>query len=249
MPPCSPLSPNRLASFVVMLGLLLMPVLSASAASSDYVLTQRSHRFGDHYTYISPNGFRLTNPRSGFALTTSSNNWNFYLFNDKNKLSYQTSADRWIHEIAGGGERETMIGQWVKQPKPVSLLGMKASEYKLSGPLETRYLNGKPQISQQVVGATYIIAEDRNLPPKMADLFAVSYGVPNVQGLPLELYYTTYNGDRINRLETYRINRTAVAPQFFNMPSGYKPCESFQTVMFDTQMPSQMIAGSQRATH
>jgi hypothetical protein len=59
-----------------------------------------------------------------------------------------------------------MLGQWVKQPKPVSLLGMKASEYKLSGPLETRYLNGAPQISQQVVGATYIIVEDRNLPPK-----------------------------------------------------------------------------------
>jgi hypothetical protein len=105
MPPSSPLLLKRLGSFVVLLGLLFAPMLSAFAASSDYVLTQRSHRFGDHYTYISPNGFRLTNPRSGFALTTRSNNWNFYLFNEKNRLSYQTSADRWIHEIAGGGER------------------------------------------------------------------------------------------------------------------------------------------------
>jgi hypothetical protein len=94
MPPCSTVSFKRLTSFLVLLGLLLMSVPSAFAASSDYVLTQRSHRFGDHYTYISPNGFRLTNPRTGFALTTSSNNWNFYLFNEKNRLSYQTSADR-----------------------------------------------------------------------------------------------------------------------------------------------------------
>jgi hypothetical protein len=83
----------------------------------------------------------------------------------------------------------------------------------------------------------------------MADLFAVTYGVPNVQGLPLELYYTTYDGDRINRLETYRINRTSVAPQFFNMPVGYKPSDSFQAVMFDTQTSSPMIAGTQRQTH
>jgi hypothetical protein len=149
MPPCPRFSIKLLAPFVVLAGLLLSPVLSAFAASSDYVLTQRSHRFGDHYTYISPNGFRLTNPRTDFALTTRSTNWNFYLFNEKNRLSYQTSADRWIHEIAGGGERETMLGQWVKQPKPVSLLGMKATEYKLSGALETRYLNGAPQVSQR----------------------------------------------------------------------------------------------------
>jgi hypothetical protein len=142
-----------------------------------------------------------------------------------------------------------MLGQWVKQPKPVSLLGMKASEYKLSGPLETRYLNGAPQISQQVVGATYIVVEDRNLPPKLADLFAVTYGVPNVQGLPLELYYTTYNGDRINRLETYRLNCTSVTPQFFNMPPGYKASDSFQAVMFDTQAQAQMIAGNQKQVH
>jgi hypothetical protein len=214
-------------SFFVM-GTTMLPALSVDG---DYVLTQRSLKMGDQYSYLTPYGVRLTNPRSGTSIVSKAPSWDIELFNDKTHLTGQISHDKYKHQIASTGTHEFISGQWERQKSPVTVCGLKCTEYKIKGTMQIALANGARNTNTGVVGGVYIVYDGIRLAPGLTELMSIAYGVPNLDSLPMIMYWEMSDGSHSSRLETYRVDKTKIPSAYFDKPNGYKMASSAELVM------------------
>ena len=86
----------------------------APAAQSDdrgWVLTQKSQTLGDQYVYISPNGLKCVNPKAGFAMVTCAPDWNIVMFNDKTRVFFATTLERYKRDLEAHGLTSDMASR------------------------------------------------------------------------------------------------------------------------------------------
>ncbi|MDR3612616.1 MAG: hypothetical protein P4L53_03565 [Candidatus Obscuribacterales bacterium] len=212
---------------VVIFGTTMLPALSIDG---DYVLTQRSKKMGDQYSYLTPAGIRLTNPRSGTSIVSKAPRWDIELFNDKTHLMGQITHEKYKHQIAATGTHEFISGQWERQRTPVTVCGLKCTEYRIKGAMQIVLANGARDTNTGVVGGVYIVYDGIKLDPGLTELMTVAYGLPNLSSLPLIMYWEMSDGSHSSRLETYRVDRTKIPLAFFDKPNGYKMASSSELV-------------------
>ena len=219
---------------IVFLCIAFLPLSSADAASPstgpDFVLTQRSEKFGDSYGYVSGKGFKMICPRNGFAAVTRAPRWDIFLYNDKTRCYYQTTGDRWLRDIIGTDGTDEFNGLW-RKTGTTTICGVRASVYVLKGQMRTIRANGQINVSKDVTGATYVLYEGGMTPPYLTRLLTAGYSVPAVVGIPLRLTYQTESGQDKYILETFRIDRCATPQPFFDRPNGYTPVANLVEVM------------------
>src|ERR1700733_15594679 len=69
------------AGLISVLGFMSEPHTAEVPNKPDFVLTQKSTRLGDCYLYISPQGFHLVNPHSGFTISARAPEWRGFIYN------------------------------------------------------------------------------------------------------------------------------------------------------------------------
>ena len=225
--------PVKQAFTGTLLSLLWFGASTAPALSvgEDYVLTQKSLKMGDQYTYLTPNGVRLTNPRSGTSLVAKSPLWDIELFNDKTHLTGTVKHEKYKHQIAVSGTNEFISGQWERQKAPVTICGLKCTAYKIKGTMVKVLANGARDTNTGIVGGVYIVYDGIKIAPGLADLMTSAYNVPYRDSVPIAMYWEMSDGSHSPRLETYRVDKTTIPPAYFDKPFGYKPASSAELVM------------------
>lgn len=239
------LRPINLSCLVLLWAVLSAVCPSFSAAQADdkgWVLTQKSTTLGDQYVYISSNGLKCVNPRAGFALVTHAPDWNVVLFNDKTKVYFETTLDKWKQQLSNRGLSSPMSGKSWSKGGSAQIAGLKATEYVMRGGATTFQMAVRSaQHARQVTiqGANYFVSDEITVPPKLADLLSTAYGLPPTQNVPLRLNCVESGRPRV-LLDTYHMELSAIPISYFQCPQGYKPVKSDAEVMM-TDDQRQMI--------
>lgn len=216
-----------------------LSVLPGSAQEKGWVLTQKSTTLGDQYVYISPSGLKCVNPKAGFALVTHAPEWNIVLFNDKTRVYYQTTLDKWKQQLNARGLSSDMANKQWTRGSGGNIAGLKATQYVMRGGGTLAHTaNGKTKRTT-VSSADYWVSDEIQVPPRLADLLAAAYGLPTTSNVPLRL---DANDGRSNKcmLDTYRMQSSALPISFFQAPGGYKLVSSDAEVMMNDEQ-KQMI--------
>jgi len=216
------------AAFGVFSGLA---VCAPAFADAGWVLTQRSATFGDQYLYISKNGLKCQNPKAGTAFVTHAPDWNVTIYNEKTKVYYQTTIDKWKAEMQARGMGQDMQNKNWSKTGNTNICGLKATEYKMTG-ANTLHLKGKR--AQSISGANYWIADDITVPPQLTQLLATAYGLPTTQNVPLRLQMTE-SGKQRQMLDTYHFQASDIPIAYFNVPSGLTAVKSDAEVMMNDE--------------
>lgn len=223
---------NRLFSLsLLVLGVLTTASVPALANDAGWVLTQKSANFGDQYLYISPSGMKCYNPRAGTAMVTKAPDWNVTLYNEKTRVYYQTTPDKWRQEIEAHGFRTDMASSaWARGAKS-NICGLNATEYRMTG---ANTLHSGKKKSTNISGATYWCSDDIKVPPQLSQLLATVYGLPTTQSVPLRLTCVEKGANR-TILETYRSQAAAIPVSYFEPPTGLTPVKSDAEVMMNDE--------------
>lgn len=210
----------------------------AQAADKGWVLTQKSLMMGDMYLYVSPSGFKFTNPKAGVNFVTRSPNWDVLMFNDKTKVCYSATLDTFKKQVTANlPQRRAELGQGNWQKGNVSnIANLRATQYVMAdaaGVQARVAARSKRQPSQHLKGADYWVCEDIQVPPQLSDLLSSMYGLPNTMNVPLRLSVTTAEQGTKMQLDTYRSQACPIPIDYYSMPSGYRPVKSSVEVMAD----------------
>ena len=209
---------------------------SPALANQGWVLTQKSTKMGDQYVYISDQGLKISNPRAGFNLVTRAPNWDITLYNDKTRCFYETTADRYKQQLAGRGSEADLKGATWEKSGTSDIQGLKATEYRM-GSKTVRSKNKNGTISQKTIGsASYWVASDIIIPPKLTELLGAAYGLPTATSscVPLRLKYNEASGEH-TVLDTYRVDKSPLPVAYFDKPQGYKLVTSDAEVMMNDE--------------
>ncbi len=223
------------------LALLVHFVVSSTPARADdkgWVLTQKSLTLGDMYLYVSPSGFKFTNPKAGVNFVTRSPNWDVIMYNDKTKVCYSATLDTFKRQVTQNlPQRRDELGAGKWQKGSVSnISNLRATQYVMSdaaGVQARVAARGKKRVQQHLQGADYWVSEEIQVPPQLADLLSAMYGLPNTLNVPLRLTVTTQEQGSKVQLDTYRSQSCPIPISYYSMPNGYRPVKSSVEVMAD----------------
>lgn len=228
------------------LGSLVGVVAALSAAGPaladepGWVLTQRSEQMGDSYIYVSANGFKWVNPKSGANVVTTGPSWNVTMYNEKSKMYYDTSFDNWKRQIAStGGQRavEMRNNPWVQTGTGV-VAGVKATKYSMKGGSVgnvQRMKNGQIRKTLSTVqGAECWVSEEIAVPAPVASMLSQAYGMPQTKYFPLRVTYVN-SGRPGTALDTLNSKSCNIPASFFAKPQGYLLAKSQAEVLMDDE--------------
>lgn len=223
---------------IIVLSSLSLTSRSASANEKGWILTQRSQTLGDQYVYLSPSGLKCVNPQEGLGLMIRAPNWIVVLFNDKTKLYYQTTIDKWKRDLAQRGinTQDVSMNGWVrKQTK--SIAGLKATQYvsKADDLSIQRMMAKRGKRGTSIKSAEYWVSEDIAVPPKLANMLQAAYGLPSTHSVPLRLSYVNRDGNSQLLLETYRAQTTSIPQGYFNLAAVYRPARTEAEVIINAE--------------
>jgi hypothetical protein len=218
-------------SLLLLVVLTLSSIFPAFADDSGWVLTQKSAQFGDQYLYVTKNGLKCYNPRAGFAFVSHAPDWNVIFYNEKTRVYYQTTMDKWKAEMRSRGFGTDMQDRnWTKGGSS-NICGLHAVEHKMTVSNTLRL--GK-RATTQISGATYWTCEDISVPPQLSSLLSTVYGLPTTQYIPLRVL-AVEQGKNKQLLDTYRSQQSAIPVSYFSCPSGLTPVKSDAEVMMNDE--------------
>ncbi|HEY9785025.1 MAG TPA: hypothetical protein V6D17_06445 [Candidatus Obscuribacterales bacterium] len=225
----------------VFLSTCFAPAVMADEAG--WVLTQKSLTFGDQYLYISPSGFKCVNPRAGVAFVTRAPNWDVVMFNDRTRVCFNTTFEAWKRQLSGrmSSERSRQMSgsSWVRGGSG-NIAGLRATQYVMQGVNAGLQRAAAKRGGGTISGADYWVADQIQVPPRLAEMLANIYGLPTTVSIPLRLTCSTKEGGAKLVLDTYRSQTCPIPISYYNAPSGYKPVQSDVEVMADEET-KQMI--------
>jgi hypothetical protein len=203
-----------------------------ATGKEDFVLTQKSTRMGDCYVYISPLGFQMVNPRSGFTISSRYPEWKVCMYNTHTHLYYECTMEAWSRDslIDAGYDEWGPGSKWVKKGI-VKVCGYKGTIYQIDGEMRTHQANGQIIVKKDTVTAQYVLAEGYKVNPNLSKMMNVVFNLPLTPGIPLRLTYGDPEGGKRPVLETYRIDRCSLTLQNFNLPIGYTLAHSRAEIM------------------
>lgn len=235
--PAKNLKISVLAVILAIFGLssLAQPV---QADEQGWVLTQKSQNLGDQYVYISPSGLKCVNPKAGFAMVTRAPDWNIVMFNDKTRLFFATTLDKYKRDLEAHGFTSSMSDNSWSKSGSGSIAGLRATQYVMTGSgANLRRAVGKR--SSNLSAADYWVSNDITVPPKLSELLATAYGLPPTGNVPLRLNTTDAKGSR-RLLDTYRMQTSPIPISYYSCPAGYRQVTSEAEVMMTAEQ-KQMI--------
>jgi len=224
----------RYALFLAMAAIALAAG-GASAQERGWALTQRSEALGDQYIYVSPNGFKWQNPKSGANIVSTGPSWGVTMFNDKSRSMYQTTFREWQAQVqarTGGSAAQMQNSAWTKAGSG-NIAGLRATKYVMQGgsqPLQA----GKRTLAS-VQSATCWIADEIEIPPALAEMLAAAYGMPKTKYFPLRVTYSSNNGANKVALDTYHSKTCPIPGGFYGYPGGYAVASSQAEVLLDDE--------------
>lgn len=203
----------------------------ALADEKGWVLTQKSEKFGDQYIYISGNGLKLVSPSRGINIVTCAPDWNVALYNDKTRMYYSTTFDKWMADLdrktAGNGQ-DMSDRNWAKAGSQ-KVAGLSATQYTMNG--------GGPRVAKHAAirHADCWISDDIAVPGRISKMLAKAYGLPDTHMFPLKVSYVNSSGSLSSMLDTYYQKTCPIPANYFGLPMGYKRGESEADVMIDDE--------------
>jgi hypothetical protein len=200
----------------------------ALADDQGWILTQKSLTLGDQYVYVSPAGVKVWNPNAEFAMVAHAPDWQITLYNQKSKIYYQTSIEKWKQDLASHGLNGQFGNASWNRAANSKICGLKATEFSMAG----NTIKGKKGVAHKIDNATYWTSDDITVPPKLADLLATAYGLPPSANIPLKLSYTDSHGAK-SLLDTYRAQAAPIPISYFDCPTGLTLAKSYSEVMMN----------------
>lgn len=203
----------------------------AFADEKGWVLTQKSEKFGDQYIYISGTGLKLVSPTRGINIVTCAPDWNVALYNDKTRMYYSTTFDKWMADLdrkSAGSGQDMSERNWAKAGS-TRVAGLQATQYVMNG--------GGPAGSKRAAirHADCWISDDIAVPGRISKMLAKAYGLPDTHMFPLKVSYVNNSGSLSSMLDTYYTKACPIPANYFGLPQGYRRGESEADVMIDDE--------------
>jgi hypothetical protein len=190
--------------------------------------------------YISPQGMRTYEAKSGVSVLTHAPSWIVYIFNDKTKRVYSTNLQPWLDSFKRrniGGRFEG--ASWKRGNPNGAVAGVRAYEFVMDKPpmLKTtsRALNGKAKNYQQIQSASLWVASDIATPPEVSKLICQFYGVPDCQRIPLRMTVNEAGKPPQVAVDTSRVAKMNIPDNMFAVPRGYQPVKQDSDVFIDKE--------------
>lgn len=212
----------------------------AFADEPGWVLTQRSEQMGDQYIYVSANGFKWVNPKSGANVVTTGPSWTVTMYNEKSKMYYETTFDKWKSQIAStGGQRaaEMRSNPWVQTGSGV-VAGVKATKYSMKGGSVANMQRSKDgrlrKTLATVQGAECWVSDEIPVPAPVASMLSQAYGMPQTKYFPLRVTYIN-SGRPGTALDTLNSKSCSMPVGYYAKPQGYILAKSQAEVLMDDE--------------
>lgn len=216
------------------------PGLSAESGwSLNQTATSGAALGGGMTIYISPNGLRSYEPKSGVSLLTHGPNWTVYIFNTKTKRMFSTQLQPWLQSF----KQRNLVGRfqgasWKRGNPNGQVAGVRAYEFVMdkAPPVRTssKSINGKIQQYGAIQAASLWVASDIKTPQQVSDILCNLYGVPDTQRIPLRVTLTQ-GGKTSTAVNTTTAARMNIPDNIFAVPTGYQMVKQDSDVFIDKE--------------
>jgi len=206
-------------------------------AKTTLKIRQNSPALGTVVVFVTPHAFRLE--KGDLISVARAPEWTVHFFSLKKKLMVKCKFDQAV-KVARMAEATTMAAIETNSP------WKKAGSGKIAG-LSAQCWTGQPaggkSSSFDVRNLTYWVYSDKSLPPQCAKFVAVTYGLPPMDGFPLQMTYlgkssalypahmrTSTSEEKVrvrSWLETSQSARVAVEDSIFSVPKGFKEAANY----------------------
>lgn len=216
----------------------------ALATEQGWSLYQSAHGgaalSGGMTLYITPNGMRTNEPKSGINLMTHGPSWTVYIFNDKTKRMYSTALQPWLASF----KKRNLVGRfegatWKRGTQNTAIAGIRAYQFIMDKPpvikTTSKALNGKMAHYNTMTGASLWVASDIQTPPEVSNILAQIYGVPDCQRIPLRVVVNETGKPPSTAVDTMRVAQIGVPDSMFAVPRGYVATQSDSDVFIDKE--------------
>lgn len=190
--------------------------------------------------YISPQGMRTYEAKSGVSVLTHAPGWTVYIFNDKTKRVYSTAMQPWLDSFKRrnlGGRFEG--ASWRRGNANGAVAGVRAYEFVMDKPPQikttSKSLNGKMKAYGQIQGASLWVASDIATPPEVSKIICQFYGVPDCQRIPLRMTVNESGKPPQVAVDTSRVAKMDIPNNMFSVPNGYQAVKQDSDVFIDKE--------------
>lgn len=190
--------------------------------------------------YISSQGMRTYEPKSGVSVLTHAPSWTVYIYNDKTKRVFSTQLQPWLDSFKRrnlGGRFEG--ASWKRGNPNGAVAGVRAYEFVMDKPpvvrTSSKSLNGKMKNYQQILGASLWVASDIATPPEVSRIICQFYGVPDCQRIPLRMTVNEAGKPPQIAVDTSRVAKMNIPDSMFAVPRGYQPVKQDSDVFIDKE--------------
>ena len=232
---------GALAGLSMLLGLGYFST-TAALAEAGWAVTQMSKEAslsGSLTLYISPNGMRSMDQKSGLNMFTRGPAWQMNIFNDKTRRIFQSPLQQWLVSFKARGVSGRFDGATWRRGREGNVAGMRAYEFVMDHPppikANAKQLNGKAAKFAGLSSATMWVAADIVTPPQVSDLLSKLYGVPDCQRIPLRVTITEIGKPPKVAVDTIKIARVDVPESVFTAPRGYQPVRQDSEIFIDKE--------------
>jgi len=217
-----------LTTLLIMASALALPVNAASGEEPGWVLEQTCSSMGKHRIYLAPSAIKIVDQDTGNTLVSTAPDWIVRIFNDRSKKMFVSKRQ----EYASGSNPFILVGLGVhfynlplNFKEKSSLNGMPVSLYvtpKLAGEHAGRPAAKRVDAANGILRATYYVSSQIRAPKPAEKILVSFYGLPDKDGIPIELHYDNTANEHMQWLTTTSLKPAKLKMNDFSYPKNYQ---------------------------
>jgi hypothetical protein len=206
---------------------VVVPVDASTGDQHGWLLDQTSSSTGRHRIYLSPDAIKIVDDQSGNTLVSTAPDWTVRIYNDRSKRLFVSKGQQYasgssVYVAVGLGIHFYKLplnleGHSLLRGMPVSLYVTPklAGEKKGEGRQRFDALNG-------ILRASYYVSNEIRVPKSAQKILVNFYGLPDKDGIPIELHYDNVSHEHVKWLTTNSLKRTNLKAVEFTYPRNYQ---------------------------
>lgn len=201
-----------------------------------WTVNQTSKFFGDTRIFVSNHGIRIVRPRDGMIILAAPPHWTVYSFKASSRKIFKTKLDEFGAVTRSFLKPMTLPKLERIQGSERKLLNTTVVTFKsLPIPYDIDSQHHSVRGSKQTFDVSLIAASDLKLPLEAVSIVSKYYGIPEVNGLPIQfLYSKDVEGDQLN-LVTKSLQVDKISVDALQPPPGYTQVNDIRSVNLDDE--------------
>jgi len=214
-----------LAVLVFLAPAMVLPAFASTSDEPGWLIEQTSISRGKVRICLAPNAIKIEDLTGGNTLVSNAPDWTVRIYNDRSKRLFVAKGQQYT----SGSNPYIAVGLGISFYKlpllfqgHASLGGKPVSLYvtpKLAGTMnDPRRFDA----ASGILRASYYVSDEIHVSKPASKILVDYYGLPNKNGVPIELHYDNVSRQHVKWLSTNSFKSTILKTAEFNYPRNYR---------------------------